>query len=393
MKKLLFLILLNIFFFNLDALKAQRPLSSSAEISLLTCSPGTEIYSLFGHKDIRVKDPVRGIDIVFNYGLFDYSTPNFTLKFIRGKLLYRVGIEQFPRFEYMYSTENRQVTEEVFNFNQDEKQRVFEFLINNTRPENAEYHYDFFFDNCASRLRDVLKNVLKDDIKFSPPKDKKFISYRRQLDYYLDGKYAKSPWTDFGMDLILGIPADQEADFEGEMFLPDHLSKNLSEGTLRDSVPLLQKGSIIIPQKTPPSIATWTITPTLFFWILCGLTGLFFLTKNNTFTKIFDFVLFLILGLAGILFLFMWLATDHEVCYQNLNLLWMNPIHILLAINILRNNINNFWKKYLWVTLIVNILLILLWKVLPQDFHVATLPIILLVSMRIVAYLKNEPAA
>ena len=192
------------------------------------------------------------------------------------------------------------------------------------------------------------------------------------------------------MDLILGLPADEIADFKGETYLPDLLSNNFTFGTLRNSDPLVQANSIIVPQKKPASIVGFKITPMLLFWILCGLTGFLFFAKNKTFTKVIDFTLFLLLGLSGVLFVFMWIGTDHEVCHKNLNMLWMNPFHILLAINILRNNLKGFWKKYLWFTLAVNVLVLLFWKILPQEFHLASLPIILLVMMRVVALLKTK---
>lgn len=390
MKKLLFLFI-SIFFCGSIAAQP-RPLSSEAKISLLTCSPGKAIYELFGHTAIRVNDPLQRVDIVFNYGIFDFDTPNFVVKFVRGKLLYKLGVEQYRRFEYQYKMQDRRVIEQVFNFNSSEKQKVFDYLLNNAKPENAYYQYDFFYDNCSSRVFDVIKDTLEQNLTYQIP-EKEYISYRQQLDYYIDGStYPKSPWADFGMDLILGMPADEIADFKGETYLPDLLSQNFTFGTLRDSVPLVQPNSIIVPQKKPTSVAGFSITPMLLFWVLCGLTGLLFLVKNNKITKVLDFILFLVLGLSGALFVFMWMGTDHEVCHQNLNMLWMNPFHILLAINILRNNLNGFWKNYLWLTLVVNILLIVFWMLLPQEFHAASFPIILLITMRVVALLKSKPA-
>ena len=366
-----------------------KPLSEEAEISLLTCSPGEAIYELFGHTAIRVKDPGQGLDLVFNYGIFDFDTPNFVVKFIRGKLLYKLGIDQYRRFEYQYVAQNRRVVEQVFNFNLNEKQTVFNYLLYNAKPKNAYYQYDFFYDNCSSRVFDILIDTLGQNLTFDIP-EKNYLSYRQQLDYYIDGNtYPKSPWADFGMDLILGMPADEIADFEGETYLPDLLSQNFTFGILRNSDGLVQSNSVIVPQKKTSNIVNFRITPLLLFWTLCGLTSFLFFVKNNTFTKSLDFILFLFLGLSGVLFTFMWMGTDHEVCYKNLNILWMSPFHILLAINILRDNINDFWKKYLGFTLVVNVLLILFWKILPQDFHAAAFPIILLICMRIVALIKK----
>jgi len=288
MKKLLLLFISIIFCGNISA--QPRPLSPEAKISLLTCSPGDAVYELFGHTAVRVKDPKQGLDLVFNYGIFDFDTPNFVAKFVRGKLLYKLGVNQYRRFEYQYKMENRRVIEQVFSFDSTEQQQVFDYLLNNAKPENAYYQYDFFYDNCASRIFDVLKDALGKNLTYQIP-EKKYLSYRQQLDYYIEGDiYPKSPWADFGMDLILGMPADEIADFEGETYLPDHLSQNFTFGTLRNSVPLVQTNSIIVPQKTPASVAGFSITPLLLFWILCGLTGFLLFANNNTITKIFDFI-------------------------------------------------------------------------------------------------------
>ena len=167
MKKLLFLFILIFFCGSISA--QTRPLSSEAKISLLTCSPGGAIYELFGHTAVRVKDPSQGLDLVFNYGIFDFDTPNFVVKFVRGKLLYKLGVDQFRRFEYQYQVQNRLVIEQLFNFNPTEKQTVFDYLLNNAKPENAYYQYDFFYDNCSSRIFDVLKDTLEQNLTYAIP--------------------------------------------------------------------------------------------------------------------------------------------------------------------------------------------------------------------------------
>ena len=170
MKKLLLPLILIIFCGSISA--QSRNLSSNATISLLTCSPGEAIYELFGHTAVRVKDPSQGIDLVFNYGIFDFDTPNFVVKFVRGKLLYKLGVDQYRRFEYQYKVENRRVIEQVFNFNSPEKQQVFDYLLNNAKPENAYYQYDFFYDNCSSRVFDVIKDTLEQNLSYKIPEKK-----------------------------------------------------------------------------------------------------------------------------------------------------------------------------------------------------------------------------
>jgi hypothetical protein len=143
-----------------QAIAQKQQLSDQAVISLITADPGEELYSLFGHSAIRVKDTVNNQDLVFNYGTFNFNTPNFYMKFTRGKLLYMLSIQQFDRFKRSYEYEKRDLKEQILNLTQDQKQAIFQFLLWNYQPENRYYKYDFFFDNCATRIRDVFIDEL-----------------------------------------------------------------------------------------------------------------------------------------------------------------------------------------------------------------------------------------
>jgi len=164
-KKLLLLI--SVFFF-VSEINSQK-LSDDAEISVLTIGPGSSLNDAFGHNAFRIKDNLSGIDITFNYGVYDFDTPNFYTKFARGKLNYRIERNQYKNFINFYISQNRTVKEQFLNLSQFEKQKLFEYLVNNYKPENQYYLYDFFYDNCATKIRDVLPIILNEDINFNEP--------------------------------------------------------------------------------------------------------------------------------------------------------------------------------------------------------------------------------
>jgi len=360
---------------NVNTLFGQNRLSNNARISLLTCAPGDELHSLFGHTAIRVKDSARRYDKVFNYGTFDFDTPNFMMKFIRGKLLYNLSVGDMRRFDYTYRRENRPYQEQVFNFNQEQKEKVFSYLLENARPENRDYNYDFFFDNCASRIRDVLQESLGDEVEIPKGKsDSQYQTYRQCLNYYLDGNHALGKADQ--------QTADQESNLSGQMYLPEFLAQNLSKGKIKNAALMhhwntrvrLTKKIIPLPWYFPTPLKVFS----LLFLIMLGL----FFSNKNKLNRVLHGIFFILLGL--------WFGTDHRACHQNLYMLWMNPFHLFLGVQLLRNKLSDFWKKYMGVALALNVLVLIGWKFLPQEFHFATIPIILTSCLSLFYYLKNK---
>ena len=189
------LILVSIFVIGIPFFSLAQALSERASISLLTGSPGTELYSTFGHSAIRVHDPSTGMDIVFNYGTFDFNTPNFYLKFAQGKLNYKLSIETFEQFRAGFIYENRSVVEQKFNLTQTQKNLLFALLEQNYLPENRFYKYDFFFDNCATRIRDLMITAFGEDFQYQYPEEWKNsgLTFRNLIDMYLTNHH----WSDF----------------------------------------------------------------------------------------------------------------------------------------------------------------------------------------------------
>jgi len=352
----------------------------SSQISIVTASQGEKLYNIFGHSAIRVNDTINNYDLVYNYGIFDFSTPNFYTKFIRGKLLYKLGLQRFNSFVAGYERQGRQVTERIFNLNEAQKTQVLSFLDENYKPENRKYLYDFFYDNCASRIRDVFEQHLNGNLIYDTAAVKQ-ITFRQQLDEYLPGK----PWANFGIDLILGLPADKKADFRNQMFLPDYLEENLSKASLNGQ-PLLSKQYIVTPLTKSTKNINSLFSPLL---VMCLVALFFFIAtffiKNNTLQNLLDVFLFGLLAIAGWVFLFMWLGTNHQACYKNLNMLWANPLYLLVIPYAKIKHVKLIW----WVILVLNILLIISFPFFPQQYHIAFIPIFFMVVFRSVKNLRE----
>ena len=355
-------------------------LSPKSEISILTVSPGKELFNAFGHSGLRVNDTINNIDVVFNYGIFDFRQPNFYTNFIKGKLLYSLGKSSTSRFLRHYDRQGRQVIEQTAKLNEADQQKIIEFLEHNYLPENRDYLYDFFFDNCASRIRDVFENELgEENFAYSAIPIASEKSFREMLDIYT--KNNGRLWADFGMDLILGLPSDAICDERNQMFLPDFLMENMA-GIAYKKNNLLSAKEVLVPLKSEKQIGL-PITPimaTLIFLALALIVS--FLITSQVVKNLFDGSMLLILGVSGLLFLCMWLFTDHMVCHKNLNMLWANPLY--LAFPFLFKN-RWFWLTVLFISLVV----LASFPFSPQQFHLAFIPIFLGIIVRSFLRIKN----
>ena len=355
--------------------------SCDLRISLLTCSPGTELYSTFGHSALRIIDKSTGTDIIYNYGVFDFNDPDFYAKFVRGKLLYYLDQENFGDFLYNYSADNRSVSEQVLQLSCSEKKDMQQFLFTNLRPENRSYKYDFLYDNCTTRLRDLVmkksgKNYLTTDILSNQP-----TSFRNHIHYYLN--MNRMHWSKLGIDLLLGAKLDRLMTADEAMFLPDYLEKGFDSSSISGTPLVQQKVSLYVKKDTGEIGGNPLSTPAFIFsFILGAVAVLSFLAFRGSvmILAITDFLLFLLTGLLGVLLVFMWTGTDHQICANNYNLLWALPIHLIAAFLIRKQT--PFAKNYFRFTAILSALLVLAWFFLPQELNPALIPVVLLLGWR-----------
>lgn len=315
-------------------------LSPEAEISLLTCSPGNELYSLFGHTAIRVKDPAARFDRVFNYGTFDFDTPYFYLKYARGLLPYQLSHTDYRYFLHAYREEGRSVYEQRLRLDSLQKQRLLDILTENYRPENRSYLYNFLFDNCTTRSRDVILQSLADTVDWHAPQPVK--SFWNLLDEYL----FISPWVQWGIHTILGQGGNRTATAMEAMFLPDYLMSGLERATLHDA-PFAEPPAILslAPARHPQT--RWYLLPAALFTAGFLLTLLLLrITRSRTLFRGIAATLFLFSGLVGCLIVFLGAFTAHPITAPNWNILWANPLNLLMLPFIWRRTVPPFVLLY-----------------------------------------------
>ena len=381
MKKTLFTFFFICFFQNLPA---QTDSTCDLRISLLTCTPGQELYSTFGHSALRVTNRSAGTDIIYNYGTFDFNDPSFYSKFVRGKLLYFVSIDKFENFleEYMY--EQRGITEQVLNLSCAAKEKLNAALQENAKEENKYYKYDFVYDNCTTRLRDIVfKNVIASAIT-KDIRPKKEITFRNLIHEYLDKSYQY--WSKLGIDILMASPVDKKISNNEVMFLPDYLLKGFDSTTILQEDLLNLHTNLVAEKKeilkpTLQANKNSLLSPLATFAILFVIIGAMGFFKNtNRFFSFFDFILFFFSGTLGILILFMWFGTDHPECKNNFNLAWAFPFHFIIVFFIYKNR---SWLRYYFLTNSMLLLLLLaLWKWLPQEMNSALIPVVCLLLLR-----------
>ncbi len=375
---LIVLILLN----SITVVKGQ--LTSEAKISILTCAPGDELYSLFGHTAIRVSDSTKQVDIVFNYGTFDFNTPNFYLKFLRGQLNYMLSVTTFDRFILEYQYDQRSVWEQELDLSANEKNNLFRALIINAEPENRFYHYHFFFDNCATRVRDMIVNNLDGDIEFpSYPENKETnVSYRDAIASYLQQKR----WTKLGLDIILGYPTDDAVNGETIQFLPDYLMSQFKQVRRKDSHNLLVGKTNTLLQFNNSGHKQSNL-----HWILLWISALIILIVSGISIRYklnsrwIDYALFTLTSAIGLLIVFLWFFTQHTVTGPNWNILWANPLHLIFLFRFKKQ------LKPLYFGLLSGVIITTLFFLLvPQSLPTELIPIWLVLSLRIFLYIRKR---
>ncbi|HTE09426.1 MAG TPA: DUF4105 domain-containing protein [Chitinophagaceae bacterium] len=383
------LIIIFLIFILQPPMQAQ-PDSCRLRISLLTCGPGQDLYSIWGHTGIRFTDSTRQADVVFNYGTFDDSDPLFYVKFTRGIMMYAVAPYSYQDFMQEYIADKRSVTEQVLHLSCEEKIKLAKALWNNTKEENKFYPYHFYADNCTTRARDIILNNIDTAIHFKDIRPRPGSStYRQLIHSYMNS--SSQAWNRFGIDVLLGNHLDEAMTNKQAMFLPDYLMKGFDSATLRQQA-WVSETNILLPNGQPNN--TTFFTPVfLFSSILVIMLALSF-AKNKTAAKtlgILDSLFFLLTGLLGMLMLVLWLARVDMVCRNNYNILWALPTHTIIAFVITKQK---KWIKYYWLaTAIINALLLLTWNWLPQEMNNSILLLVTILLFRsIVRYRKINRA-
>jgi len=373
-----FLLIISI---NFGVVCQNLQLSQFAEISVLTVGPGASLNDAFGHSGFRVKDSMFKMDMVFGYGQYDFDTPNFYLKFAQGKLNYLMSVHEFQDFYDSYVYYNRSIDEQVLNLSLEQKQELFNQLVTNYQPENRAYLYDFFYDNCATRIRDMVEDSSKPQVTFNNPKGFEPKTFRALIHEHVN----RNSWGSFGIDIALGSIIDRKATPYEHMFLPKYIHEFFANATIGNQ-PLVRSSSNIYQSKATKSSANFIFSPLMVFGIIAAF--ILFITysdyKKQTRSKWLDVTLFSITGMIGVLVLLLWFATDHTATAYNYNLLWAFPLNLLIVAQLLKNEVKNWVKRYLKLLIIMLALLTLHWVMGTQVFAIGLLPLLMALAVRYV---------
>jgi len=367
-------------------------LSPAAEISIITIGPGSELYDKFGHSAYRIKDSLSGVDVAFNYGVYDFDTPNFYTKFAQGKLLYELRVDYYQPFLQRYIDENRWVKEQVLNLTHLEKQAVSDFLWNNALPQNKKYKYDFFYDNCATKIRDVLIYVLKDKLEYTEDYIQEELTFRELIQQNLQD----NSWGSLGIDVALGAVIDRKAQPIEYQFLPDYIYKGAEHALIHrenGTEPLVKKSKLVFKNIPVQQRTDFLLSP---FFVL-GLFSLLILFvtykdyRKHTRNVYLDAFLFLLTGVLGVFLVLLWFATDHTATAYNYNMLWAFPISLFFVYSISRRSAH--LKKYTFLLISLLVLLLIHWITGVQIFAVTLIPVLIALAVRylfLFRYFRNK---
>ena len=346
----------------------------SIQFSLLTCSPGTEIYSLFGHTAIRYQNYTQNKDIVFNYGMFSFSSPNFIYRFVKGETDYQLGVNDFRLFEAEYMFRGSSVYQQILNLTYEEKLKLQNLLFTNYLPQNRVYRYNYFYDNCTTRARDQIEKCIDGDVEYptSVP-DKTFRGIIHEFTKGFD-------WEEFGIDLCLGAGADKPIGIRQQMFSPFYMRSFAESAFIKDengnTRPLVLKEEVIVDADTVDADeSSFQFSP-----IACA-TFFLFLNVVIAFVQIvrkkiywfWDLILYLSQGLAGCIIAFLFFFSIHPTVDSNWLILLFNPIPLFYLPFMVYNDIKRKKDKWHVINSVYLTLFILILPLIPQEINLSVL--------------------
>jgi hypothetical protein len=357
-------------------------LSDSAKVSLLTNAPWDEaVYSLFGHTSVRVSDPMQNIDYAFNFGLFNISKSNFILLFMKGETDYMVAPIPYNSYYQEYKERGVGVVEQIFNLSQKEKQDIYDALLTNCLPENRVYRYNYFYDNCTTRPRDIFEKYINGKINYTPTDKKQ--TYR---DLVVECTKSKQ-WFRFGINLVIGADADKVITDRQKYFLPQYLMNAYEGATVTgDSIPrnILLSTTTLLEAK--PFEKDFPVTP-LYAGIILLVASIIvsYLTYKKQRTvpgKLFDTVLFLIAGIAGCIIFFLMFFSVHPCTNPNWNIIWLNPLQLIVALLFFVKSLSKCIYYYHFINFVALLAFLLAWNLIPQQLEMTFIPFILSLGLR-----------
>ena len=356
--------------------------SDSVRVSLLTCAPGSAIYSLFGHTALRYENPAKGEDWVFNYGMFSFNTPNFVMRFVKGETDYQLGVIPYRYFEGEYAMRGSSVYQQELNLTPQEKEKIFRLLEENYRPANRTYRYNYFYDNCITRARDKVEQAIEGKVVY--PEAMKERSFREIVREYTDGH----EWSAFGIDLCLGAEADEPIDERKQMFAPFYMlefargamihredtivplvkaEKLLLDFSSKDEEVFEKDEVVSLPSPWACALIWWTLT---FVVMSLGI-------KNGKVYWLWDVLLFGAQGVGGCIIAFLFFFSVHPTVGSNWLLMMLNPLPLFYLPFMVYKAIKGKKDIFHVINAVVLTLFIILMPFIQQKFNPTVLPLAL----------------
>ena len=364
----------------------------SIRVTLLTCSPGQEVYQLYGHTAIRCQQPSRGLDAIFNYGVFDMSKPHFAWHFVLGQTDYMVQPIPWEYFVVDYDRRGSSITEQELNLTPSEARKLTSLLIENSLPENCEYRYSFLYKNCTTQVRDLVEQVVVGHIQY--PDTLPHLTAREILHQYT----KEHPWAQEGNDLLLGSEVDTIMSEHAAMFIPENMMTAFDGAFIRDGKgnmrPLVKSRKVLLEAKPQTVEPEFPLSPCQLMLVLAAICILILLLELATKRHFWlcDVLLLLLQGLAGTLLLFMFLFSEHPAVDSNWQILLLNPVALIGIPLVIKAAIGH--KRTAWYAFYFAVLALFLlfspW--IPQVFAKITVPLALCLLTRPLSYylVKDE---
>lgn len=373
---------------SVQSARSQR-VSDDITVSVLTCSPGQLVYELYGHTAIRVVDHTLGTDVVFNYGVFDFRREHFEWHFVLGETDYMVAPLPYALFADEYVRRGSSIVSQELNLTREEANELYNCLIENARPENRMYRYNYLTNNCSTKVRDIIEQCVHGRVAY---KEQDKQTYRQSLHEWS----AKYPWTEAGEDLLLGATTDTLLDDRSAQFLPDRLRSYLTDAVIFDSVnnsrPLLKGEEVVLLEaRDMPVGEDFPITPLqcglIFVAVMLLIAAIEYWTRYQLW--FIDLLLMPGVGAAGVLITFMFFFSEHPSVDANWQIWVLNPIPLICMPWVVKDAIQRKHCFYHYINATVLVVFLIATPWIPQTFSALTIPLTVGLLTRPLSYIVN----
>ena len=362
-------------FFSLNTKADSKKENEEIKISILSIGEGQSLADAFGHTGIRIIDKKTNSDVVFNFGIYDYNAPNFYSNFVKGRPVYKLGVQNYISFINNYIKQDRYIIEHVINLDKKATQNIINLLVKNL--EDPNYIYDYLRDNCSTRVADLF-------IKQTEQPQNTEIDILTENSYrkLIHSKINENSWGALGIDLCLGAIMDRKISIKETLFLPEKLMQYLDSLIEKDSKSITRniifspQSSLLYNENLPNPLLINSLLSVLLIFIT------FLNFKKSIWKKWIDILIYFSSGTLGLLVIYLWFFSNHFASAQNFNFLWAFPFNLIMVYALLRENPPNWAVNFIKLNIILLVLLFIHWATGVQKYNITLLPIFIALLVR-----------